>query len=173
MPAKTFTLLDDTYPLHLDRAFRPQDMGDEGKWLVEVSTLKNGLSEGVQRVRVYNGKISFDVLPTRGMGIWQATANKTETIGWQSPVRGPVHPKFVDLGEPSGLGWLDGFDELFCRCGLAEKFRISSRTVKELELNFVVMVEVIRSLVKWKRVSSTIPLSEISCFSLSTVSCTS
>src|SRR5436190_16236397 len=118
MPAKTFTLLDDTYPLHLDRAFRPQDMGDEGKWLVEVSTLKNGLSEGVQRVRVYNGKISFDVLPTRGMGIWQATANKTETIGWQSPVRGPVHPKFVDLGEPSGLGWLDGFDELFCRCGL-------------------------------------------------------
>jgi hypothetical protein len=29
-----------------------------------------------------------------------------------------VHPKFVSLGEPSGLGWLDGFDELLCRCGL-------------------------------------------------------
>jgi hypothetical protein len=29
-----------------------------------------------------------------------------------------VHPAFVDLGEPSGLGWLDGFDELLVRCGL-------------------------------------------------------
>jgi hypothetical protein len=39
-------------------------------------------------------------------------------LGWNSPVRGPVHPKFVPIGEPSGLGWLDGFDELLCRCGL-------------------------------------------------------
>jgi hypothetical protein len=39
-------------------------------------------------------------------------------IGWKSPVQGPVHPAFVDLGEPSGLGWLDGFDELLVRCGL-------------------------------------------------------
>ena len=29
-----------------------------------------------------------------------------------------MHPAFVDLGEPSGLGWLDGFDELLVRCGL-------------------------------------------------------
>jgi hypothetical protein len=29
-----------------------------------------------------------------------------------------VHPAFVDIGEPSGLGWLDGFDEFFVRCGL-------------------------------------------------------
>jgi galactose mutarotase-like enzyme len=29
-----------------------------------------------------------------------------------------VHPAFVDLGEPSGLGWLDGFDEMLVRCGL-------------------------------------------------------
>jgi hypothetical protein len=41
-----------------------------------------------------------------------------ERIGWKSPVRGPVHPGFVDVGEPSGLGWLDGFDELLVRCGL-------------------------------------------------------
>ena len=33
-------------------------------------------------------------------------------------MRGPVHPKFVPLAEPSGVGWLDGFDELLCRCGL-------------------------------------------------------
>ena len=34
------------------------------------------------------------------------------------PTEGPVHPAFVDLGEPGGLGWLDGFDELLVRCGL-------------------------------------------------------
>ena len=53
----------------------------------------------------------------RGMGIWKAWLGKTE-IGWQSPVRGPVNPAFVNLGEPNGLGWLDGFDELLVRCGL-------------------------------------------------------
>ena len=41
-----------------------------------------------------------------------------EEIGWQSPVRGPVHPSFVPISEQSGLGWLDGFDELLVRCGL-------------------------------------------------------
>jgi galactose mutarotase-like enzyme len=29
-----------------------------------------------------------------------------------------VHPSFVPLFDPSGLGWLEGFDELLCRCGL-------------------------------------------------------
>jgi hypothetical protein len=51
------------------------------------------------------------------MSLWRASLPGWQ-IGWKSPVRGPVHPKFVDLGEPSGLGWLDGFDELLVRCGL-------------------------------------------------------
>jgi galactose mutarotase-like enzyme len=51
------------------------------------------------------------------MGLWKAWLGNME-IGWRSPVRGPVHPRFVPLGEPSGLGWLDGFDELLVRCGL-------------------------------------------------------
>ena len=29
-----------------------------------------------------------------------------------------MHPRFVPIAEPSGLGWLDGFDELLVRCGL-------------------------------------------------------
>ena len=29
-----------------------------------------------------------------------------------------MHPNWVPLHEPSGLGWLDGFDELLVRCGL-------------------------------------------------------
>jgi hypothetical protein len=33
-------------------------------------------------------------------------------------VKGPVHPAFVRLDEASGIGWLDGFDELLVRCGL-------------------------------------------------------
>jgi hypothetical protein len=33
-------------------------------------------------------------------------------------VQGPVHPRFVPVTEPSGIGWLDGFDELVARCGM-------------------------------------------------------
>ena len=56
------------------------------------------------------------------MGIWKAWLGDAKgnewPLGWNSPIRGPVHPKFVPIAEPSGLGWLDGFDELLCRCGL-------------------------------------------------------
>ena len=79
--------------------------------------MQGGLSDGVEVIRVDNGLLKFDILPTRGMSIWKAWLGDSE-IGWKSPVRGPVHPALVDLGEPSGLGWLDGFDELFVRCGL-------------------------------------------------------
>jgi hypothetical protein len=80
-------------------------------------TMHGGLSDGVETVEIDNGRLSVVVLPTRGMGIWAMWLGELR-IGWQSPVRGPVHPKFVPLAEPSGLGWLDGFDELLCRCGL-------------------------------------------------------
>ena len=56
-------------------------------------------------------------LPTRGMSLWKAWVDG-QALGWNSPVRGPVHPSLVPLGDPGGLGWLDGFDELFVRCGL-------------------------------------------------------
>ena len=51
------------------------------------------------------------------MGLWRAWADGRE-LGWKSPVCGPVHPCYVPLAEPSGLGWLSGFDEMMCRCGL-------------------------------------------------------
>src|SRR5437899_11106 len=81
---------------------------------------RGGLSEGVMSVEIATDKMAMVVLPTRGMGIWYITPADPELkwLGWQSPVRGPVHPAFVDLGEPSGLGWLDGFNEFFVRCGL-------------------------------------------------------
>ncbi len=84
---------------------------------VERRTLRGGLREGVELLEIDNGRLRFALLPQRGMGVWKAWHGATE-IGWQSPVAGPVHPRFVPLTEPSGLGWLDGFDELLVRCGL-------------------------------------------------------
>jgi galactose mutarotase-like enzyme len=51
------------------------------------------------------------------MNIWRAQLGGVQ-LSWKSPVRGPVHPGFVELREPSGLGFLEGFDEMFVRCGL-------------------------------------------------------
>lgn len=124
MPAQSFVLLE--HQSDLDLARHPVTIGDKevpglGKATVHAATWSGGLSDGVFAVSIDNGKLAYDVLPTRGMGIWRASLRgdtEVPTIGWKSPVRGPVHPAFVDLGEPSGLGWLDGFDELLARCGL-------------------------------------------------------
>ncbi len=51
------------------------------------------------------------------MGLWKANLDGLD-CSWRSPVEGPIHPQFVPLAEPNGLGWLDGFDELLVRCGL-------------------------------------------------------
>ncbi len=91
--------------------------GAPARFAVRHVIRRDGLSEGVDELRIHNGRFSFTVLPTRGMGIWKARWDDQLEIGWQSPVPGPVHPRFVPLTEPSGLGWLDGFDELLCRCG--------------------------------------------------------
>lgn len=80
-------------------------------------TLRGGLCDGVDLIEINNGRFSVAILPTRGMGLWRAKLGDLE-LGWNSPARGPVHPAFVPLWEPSGLGWLSGFDELMCRCGL-------------------------------------------------------
>src|SRR5690349_2125618 len=67
---------------------------------------RGGLSEGVMSIEIATDKMAMFVLPTRGMGIWYITPADPELkwLGWKSPVRGPVHPAFVDLGGPSGLG---------------------------------------------------------------------
>lgn len=86
-------------------------------WRVSLRVLPTGLSQGVACVEIDNGRLRVAIVPTRGMGLWRAWMNGHE-LGWRSPVRGPVHPAFVPIAEPSGLGWLSGFDELMCRCGL-------------------------------------------------------
>lgn len=87
-------------------------------WSVRQWRLHGGLSEGVDVIQVDNGALKIEVLPTRGMGVWRANFHGTP-IGWNSPVRMPVHPSFVNQTERGGLGWLAGFNELICRCGLS------------------------------------------------------
>ncbi|MFP4068683.1 MAG: aldose 1-epimerase family protein [Opitutales bacterium] len=86
-------------------------------WSVKSYTLRGGLQEGVDVVEVDNGKLSFLVLPTRGMGIWKGRCGKL-SLGWNSPVKDPVNPAFINQQERGGLGWLKGFNEWFVRCGL-------------------------------------------------------
>ena len=88
-----------------------------GRLAVRTRRLSGGLREGVLLVELVAGDTKVFVLPDRGLGIWKIMAGGVE-LGWQSPVHGPVSPRFVPLAEPSGLGWLDGFDELVARCGL-------------------------------------------------------
>lgn len=80
--------------------------------------LSAGPSSGVDQVTLNCGSKKLIALPTRGMGIWEAE-NAGVRFGWNSPIQGPVHPMFVPVAEPSGLGWLDGFDEMLVRCGMA------------------------------------------------------
>jgi galactose mutarotase-like enzyme len=88
-----------------------------GPLAVRCRRLAGGRADGVLLVELAAGDNRVWVLPDRGLGLWKAVLGGVE-LGWQSPVQGPVHPRFVPLAEPSGLGWLDGFDELLARCGL-------------------------------------------------------
>ena len=86
-------------------------------WSVRTYTLRGGLQEGVQVIGVNNGRLSFAVLPSRGMGIWKGQCGSVR-LGWDSPVKDPVNPAFIHEQDRGGLGWLKGFNEWFVRCGL-------------------------------------------------------
>ncbi len=91
---------------------------DFGKWLLKAERLRGGKRDGVDRISIAEAGLSFQILPTRGMGLWRAKCGE-DRVGWQSPVSdGPVHPSLVDLNGRGGLGWLAGFDELLARCGM-------------------------------------------------------
>ncbi len=119
MAAKSWTLCDVDRDCYVESiAILPGDVGGPaGGYSITKRRLRGGLRDAVDVVEVDNGTFRFVVVPTRGMGIWHARAGDL-LLGWRSPVRGPVNPAFVPLTEASGLGWLDGFDELLVRCGL-------------------------------------------------------
>jgi hypothetical protein len=119
MTSRTWILTDVATGTHVDRLdLGPGDIGGSATGIaIEKRSLRVGASAGVDVIRIVTGDLAYEVVPTRGMGVRKAWLGGEE-IGWTSPVRGPVHPSFVPLAEPSGLGWLDGFDELLVRCGL-------------------------------------------------------
>jgi galactose mutarotase-like enzyme len=86
-------------------------------WTIRKLTLHGGKQEGVELIVVNNGKLEFTVVPTRGMGLLEAKLGDVR-LGWNSPVKEVVHPQYVNLLGRGGLGWLDGFNEWMCRCGL-------------------------------------------------------
>ncbi|MBV8901443.1 MAG: aldose 1-epimerase family protein [Verrucomicrobia bacterium] len=92
--------------------------GGTGPWSVVKRTLAGGRQSGVEVIEVDNGVLQFTVVPTRGLNVWTAMAGDELRLGWDSPVQEIVHPQFVNLAERGGLGWLDGFGEWICRCGL-------------------------------------------------------
>jgi len=88
-----------------------------GRFAMQYQRLRGGRGDGMDCLTVDTGAITTTILPDRGMGIWKCWAGDLE-CGWQSPVQGPVHPQWVPVHDASGIGWLEGFDELLVRCGL-------------------------------------------------------
>ena len=84
---------------------------------ITQTTLHGGKQEGVELIRIDNGKLAITVIPTRGMNILRVESDEV-TLGWDSPVKDVVHPQYVDLESRGGLGWLEGFNEWMVRCGL-------------------------------------------------------
>ncbi len=122
MSSKSTVLTDLGENIWLD-AFELRESADlrlagSSNWSILKRTLRGGVSDGVDVVELNNGRLSVSILPTRGMGLWRGRYENLE-IGWNSPVKRPVNPAFVDLSDRNGLGWLAGFNELLCRCGLS------------------------------------------------------
>ncbi len=84
---------------------------------VKKITLHGGRQDGVDLITVDNGKLKFSIIPTRGMSILRVESGDVR-LGWDSPVKEIVHPKFINLQSRGGLGWLEGFNEWMVRCGL-------------------------------------------------------
>ncbi|QEH38437.1 hypothetical protein OJF2_70380 [Aquisphaera giovannonii] len=137
----TFVLTDLSRDLWVEGfATDAQALGLAGgrRFSVRKRRLRGGRRDGVDLVEVDNGRLSFSIIPTRGMGIWKGSFDG-DRLGWDSPVAdGPVNPAFVNLAAHGGLGWLDGFDELLVRCGLSwngAPFEVKSRKADGSEGN--------------------------------------
>jgi hypothetical protein len=86
-------------------------------WSVRRQRLRGGKQDDVDLIVIDNGRLQITVVPTRGMGILQVVTGDLR-LGWDSPVREVVHPKYINLEARGGLGWLEGFNEWLARCGL-------------------------------------------------------
>jgi hypothetical protein len=109
-------------------------------WSIRKFTLHGGKQAGVEMIEVDNGALRFVVIPTRGMSVLKVESGDVR-LGWDSPVKEVVHPKFINLESRGGLGWLEGFNEWLVRCGLEwaghpgrDKFRNNAGQEVEMDL---------------------------------------
>ena len=102
---------DENSPLTMDVETR------SGNIQTRHGRFVGGASDQVEVIEVDTGELRALILPTRGMSIWRMEKDGI-AFSWNSPNSGPVHPSQVPLFDPSGIGWLEGFDELVVRCGL-------------------------------------------------------
>jgi hypothetical protein len=139
---KSWILTDVEERIYVENWNMTAELSGIGKgWSVTKTRLKGGLSDGVDLIEVNNGRLSFTVVPTRGMGFWRGSCDG-DFIGWESPARLPVNPAFVNLLEQGGLGWLKGFNECVVRCGLnsngapgIDRVRDNNGNIAEVMLN--------------------------------------
>jgi hypothetical protein len=118
---RTWTLTDIVNDVWLDNFATDSHRLQRGAahdWSLRKRTLRGGLRDGIDLIEVNNGALSYSILPTRGMGLWHGHYHGIY-LGWKAPLHGPVHPRHVNSADCGGIGWLAGFDEWLCRCGLA------------------------------------------------------
>jgi hypothetical protein len=137
------TLISAARNVHVaDWQLSPRDVDFKSPpgWSIKKFTLRGGRQEGVELILVNNGKLSFTVIPTRGMGVLRVEMGDLR-LGWDSPVREVVHPQYMNLESRGGLGWLEGFNEWLVRCGLEfaghpgpDKFVTNTGAVSEMQL---------------------------------------
>ncbi|MBI2921940.1 MAG: aldose 1-epimerase family protein [Planctomycetes bacterium] len=96
---------------------REASPGSPVPWSVRKTRLHGGKQEGVDLIAIDNGRMQITIIPARGMGVLSARSGDFK-LGWDSPVREVVHPSFIHLDSRGGLGWLEGFNEHICRCGI-------------------------------------------------------
>lgn len=118
MPGKSHTLIDTERAVYVEHLELSGGNALSPGCSVAKRRLRGGKSDGVEQIEIDNGAFGCVLLPSRGMGLHRAWLRGGPTLGWKSPVRGPVHPALVPTWDPGGLGWLEGFDEWLCRCGL-------------------------------------------------------
>ena len=140
MEQQRFTLINTaTGERAADAVIDPAVMGlspSETDWKIRLYRMRGGPSDGIDAVEIDNGHLQLVVLPTRGMGIWKGRCGRIP-LEWNSPVEFPVHPSLVDHARRGGIGWLDGFNELICRCGLAWNGAPGTDTVHDADGNVI------------------------------------
>ncbi len=82
--------------IHVDNWSESSPAESPIKWSVKKTTLHGGKQEGVDLIEVDNGKLTFAVIPTRGMGLLRAQMGDIR-LGWDSPVKEVVNPAYINL----------------------------------------------------------------------------